>query len=430
MIIKSNFLKPDSGRTMTFLKNYYLETDIQGHIIYFGNDEDLISDIHNRELNDLSHKIILPGMIDLHTHIPQYPALGIGKGTLLNWLDNHIFPLEIKFNNAEYAYKLSEHFFNDCLKLGTTTVVAYSNSSYEGTDVAFKAAKKTGIRAFIGNSLMDMNVPEAIKIDTDSNISNSLKLIKKWNGENSDMLNYIITPRYALVCSEKLMQFAGKIATDTGLFIQTHLAENKEELRQIYKTYPDYNSYTDIYDKAGLLTQKSIFAHCIYLSDYEINLIKDKAGNIVHCPSSNRYLKSGVFPLRKMSRILKTGIGTDVAAGTSLSMLDEIKEAIETDKTYQIIEGKNEDNISPCEALWIATKGNAEILSIENETGDFEIGLSADLVVIDINKLGLDFNLINDENISGKIIYELGKTFADEVFIRGKSVYKNHKNQI
>ena len=425
MIIKSNFLKPVEGRTMSFLENYFLETDDAGNIKYFGKEEDVISVFQNREIIDMTDKVIIPGLIDLHTHIPQYPALGIGTGTLLEWLENYIFPQEIKFNNPEYAFHLSKKFFDDCIKFGTTTVTAYSNSSYEGTESAFKAADESGIRAFIGMSLMDMNVPESLKKDTESNIIDTLKLIKKWHGENSGMLKYIITPRYALICSERLMRLAGDIARETGLFIQTHLAENREELRQIYRAYPDYNTYTDIYDKAGLITRKSIFAHCIYLSDYEIELIKDNAGNIVHCPSSNRYLKSGVFPFRKMSSIIKTGIGTDVAGGTSLSMLSEIKEAIETDKTYQIIEGLEKDNLSPCEALWTATKGNAEILCIDYETGDFETGLSADLVAFKFDRFGLTIESLNSEAIAGKLVYQLGNCFADDVFIKGKLVFGN-----
>lgn len=430
MIIKSNFLKPGSNKKMLLLQNYYLEIDKLGKINYFGDNPQLINGFPNREINDMTDSIILPGLIDLHTHIPQYPAVGLGKGTLLNWLENYIFPLEAKFANSKYSFDQSLLFFKDCIKFGTTTVVAYSSSSYEGTNSAFRAAESVGIRAFIGLSMMDFNAPSELLNDTNANIDFAKKLIKQWHQTNSGMLNYIMTPRYALVCTENLMSTIGEIANNEHLFIQTHLAENKDELRNVISNFPSYNTYTDVYDKTGLLTERTILAHCLYLSDYEIDLISNKSANIAHCPSSNRYLKSGIFDYGNISKMIKTGIGTDVAAGTSLSMLSEIKEAIETTKTYSIFFESDSETLSASEAIWVSTKGNAEILALSKETGDFEQGLFADFVAFKLDRLMLDSEILNTENVTSKLIYLLGNNYANNVFIKGKQLFELENQQL
>ena len=425
MIIKSNFLKPTESKKMDFLQDYYLEIGTDGRIIYFGNDKARIDSYEGRNIIDMSDKVILPGMTDIHTHLPQYPALGLGKGALLQWLDDYIFPLEKKFSNDEYAYNSSINFYSDCIKFGTTTVVAYSNSSFIGTDSAFRAAKDIGIRAFIGMSMMDINAPNDVIHSTDENIINSTKLINKWHRNNSELLNYILTPRYALVCSEELMRKTAEIASLENIMVQTHLAENREELRNIKKLYPNYESYTEIYDKVGLINDNSILAHCIYLSDNEINLIREKNANIAHCPSSNRYLTSGIFPLDKFKDMIQVGIGTDVAGGTSLSMLNELKEAIETSKTYKMVEDHSVGVFEPEEAIWTSTKLNAKIMGLNMETGDFEIGLSADFVAYNIKSLQLEPVELNSLNISSKLIYLINNRYANNVFIRGKEIFKS-----
>ncbi len=425
MLIKSHFLKPNGNRSMNLLENHYLEIDCDGKICFFGNSTEGIVDFPNRFVLDMTDKVIIPGLIDLHTHIPQYPALGTGQGTVLEWLDRYIFPLEARFNDPEYAFYLSDVFFNDCIKLGTSTVVAYSSSSYAGTDSAFKAAKESGIRAFIGMSMMDLDSPKSLIHSTEDSILDAKKLMSKWHDTDSGRLSYIFTPRYALTCSEDMMKKIAEIAVSEDVFIQTHLAENKEEVRRVFDKFPNHNSYTDVYNNCGLLTDKTLLAHCIYLSDYELNLIKDKGSKIVHCASSNRFLKSGIFPFYHIRKFIPTGLGTDVAGGTSLSMLSEIKEVLETVKTHVITYNEYDENLCPTEALWYATKGNAQILGIDNETGDFEPGLFADFAAFSTDRLNILNESINCETVSCKIIYLLGNSNTDEMYIRGKRLYSS-----
>jgi guanine deaminase len=406
---------------MELYENYYLSYNDLGIIEYFGTNSNDIPNFENQELIDLSHQIIIPGLIDLHTHIPQYPALGIGTGTLLEWLENFIFPLETKFDNKEFAYNLSSIFFKECIKFGTTTVVAYSNSGYEGTDSAFQAAQNSKIKAYIGNSLMDFNLPENNSKSNFENIEISNKLIHKWHSE-SGKLKYILTPRYALVCSIELMKWVGATSKENNLKIQTHLAENKNELIEISKAYPQYPTYTDVYYNAGILGENTLLAHCIYLSDSEINLIKSTGSKIIHCPSSNKFLQSGIFPFMELKNNLPVGIGTDVAGGTSLSILSELKEAVETSKVYNLKSDSINEPLNPSEALWTATKGNSMHLGLDNHIGDFKIGLFADFISFDIERLNLFDSKLDADNISGKLLYLLTNQYVDSTYINGEKI--------
>ncbi len=424
-VIKSHFLKPGSYKKMELFENHYLAVDTEGKIRYFGINTESITDYNISELLDKTDCIIIPGLIDLHTHIPQYPAIGLGKGTLLKWLDDYIYPLETKFNNPEYAFILSKLFFEECLKYGTTKVTAYSNSSFDGTDSAFQAAFDSGIRAFIGMSMMDTNVPELLLKSTKKNIDDSLKLAGKWHGAGGDKLKYILTPRYALICSMELMKKTGEVSRKDGFYIQTHLAENIDELKKVAGMFPQCNTYTDVYHQAGMLNERTLLAHCIYLSDYEIELIRSNNANVVHCPSSNRFLKSGIFPFMNISELISVGIGSDVAGGTSLSMLHELKEAVETSKTYQLIHNHHAEILSSGEALWTATKGNAEILGISDFTGDFKTGMDADFATVKLDRIDIEFGNLSIDTITPKLLYLLGNKYVDSTYIKGKLLFGN-----
>ncbi len=421
MIIYSNFLKPNNSRSIDYFENYYLSFDNNGIINYFGNKFNEIQNFENDKLLDLTNHIILPALIDLHTHIPQYPAIGIGKGTLLDWLEQQIFPLEKKFDDIEYAYNLSLKVFEESIKFGTATIVAYSNLGYESTNSSFEAAKDMNIKAYIGNALMDFNLAKNLNKTTDYNIEISNKLIKKWHSE-SGKLKYILTPRYALVCSMKLMKWAAKISKENNIKIQTHLAENKDELKEVNKLYKNISNYTEVYNQAGILHDNTLLAHGIYLNDDEVKIIQSKGANIVHCPSSNRYLQSGILPLINMKNIVPIGLGTDVGGGVSLSMINEMKEAIETSKTFNITENISNNYLSAEEAIWIATKGNSKILKLDNEIGDFGTGKSADFICINKSRLNLNDNLSSND-IASKIIYQLSNQYVDSTYINGKKVY-------
>ncbi|MCO5252378.1 MAG: amidohydrolase family protein [Candidatus Kapabacteria bacterium] len=421
-ILRSNFLNPVNHEKCDFLSDYCLTIDEQGKIESIEPySEKAVSD--SDKLIDLSNCLVTPGFIDLHSHLPQYSAIGIGKGTLLSWLSNYIIPLESKFSDEQFAREQSVSFFNEALSLGTTTIVTYCSIHRNATSIAFETASDIGIRAFIGNSLIDLP-NEAGYFSALGNIKSDIDfLVNKYHLTNTERLRYIVTPRYAGSCTKELMSYCANFAKSNDLFIQTHLAENKSELELMKKLHPEFDKYTEIYDKTGLLTDKTLLAHCIYLEEAELAMIQNAGSIVCHCPTSNRYLSSGIMPLVDYQKIdLRIGLGTDVAAGYSLSMLNEAKEAIETSKSYDISKDVNGNDISASYAFYLSTKGAAENMNIADKVGAIQIGLDADLAIFELDSKQLS---ANSEDFLRSLIYNKFNQTAKAVLIAGKCVYGN-----
>ena len=321
---------------------------------------------------DRSNEYALPGFIDLHTHLSQYYIRGLYEPALLPWLNKYVFPEEERSKNIEYAEKLSRDFFSAMLKAGTTTCVIYTAPFFSACDMAFEIAKETGIRALIGMTMMDMNCPENLPQNSHKTLEESILLYEKWHGKNAK-LDYIFTPRFAPTCSLELMKEVVKYAIEHNAWIQTHLSENKEEIEMVKEIF-GYKSYTEVYQKAGLLTQHSIFAHCIHLGDEEIKMLAENKCKIAHCPDSNFFLKSGEFPLQKIEEAgIEYGLGSDVGAGTSLNMLYHTKMMNYRQSDYPVL---------PAKALYHITLGSAKLLGVDEIIGSLEIGKEADIVFL------------------------------------------------
>lgn len=321
---------------------------------------------------DRSNEYALPGFIDLHTHLSQYYIRGLYEPALLPWLNKYVFPEEERSKNIEYAEKLSRDFFSAMLKTGTTTCVIYTAPFFSACDMAFEIAQETGIRALIGMTMMDMNCPENLPQNSHKTLEESILLYEKWHGKNAK-LDYIFTPRFAPTCSLELMKEVAKYAIEHNAWIQTHLSENKEEIEMVKEIF-GFKSYTEVYQKAGLLTQHSIFAHCIHLSDEEIKMLAENKCKIAHCPDSNFFLKSGEFPLQKIEEAgIEYGLGSDVGAGTSLNMLYHTKMMNYRQSDYPVL---------PAKALYHITLGSAKLLGVDKIIGSLEIGKEADIVFL------------------------------------------------
>ena len=425
-IIKGKLLTAISPEIILFLDPGYLVISEEGVI------EDVRNDIpkgreHEQEYYDYSDKLLCPGFIDIHNHLPQFTLCGLYRGNLLEWLSDIVFPAEGRLSSPEVAERFAERFFWELLSKGTTTTSSYVTSHKDATDIAFQCAERSGIRAFLGNVLMDQNAPDYLIKDASVLLRDSEELIEKWNGRDG-RLHYVLTPRFAPSCSFDLLKGIGKIAKKRDAHIQSHLAESKEEIASVMEIFSDFENYTDVYYKAGLLTEKTIAAHCIYLDDGEIETLKRTGTKISHCPSSNRFLQSGIMPYRKLEKTgIPIGLGTDVGAGYSLSMFSEMREAIESSKTIHFLDSPN--NYKPMtsiEAFYLATLGGAKALSLEDETGSLEKGKSADFSVIDIAQLNvLNENFFsNPEDLISKLIYSNGENYIEKVFVKGKLVYK------
>jgi guanine deaminase len=324
------------------------------------------------EFIDLGGKRILPGFVDTHVHLPQFAIMGVGAGELLTWLNTYTYPEEARFADPEYAAKISEQFFDALVANGTTTAAIYASVHERATDIAFSTARRKGIRAFIGKVMMDRNTPEPLLEKTEDSIAASLRLFEKWDGAESGRLRYVFTPRYAAGCSMELMQRVGDVARERGAYLQSHLSENKDEVEWVRRLFPSCGSYAAIYDSAGLLTDRSIMAHCIHLSSDEITLLSRRRTAVAFCPYSNRSLRSGTMPYRTLRDAgLNISLATDVAGGPSLSMLEQMREAMAAAQ------------IPWEEALYLATLGGAKALGLAGEIGNFEAGKDADFVVVD-----------------------------------------------
>ena len=328
------------------------------------------------EFIDHGTKRILPGFVDTHVHLPQFRIMGVGAGDLLTWLNTYTYPEEARFSSPYYAAEVSGEFFRALVDNGTTTACVYSSVHATATHFAFCAAKGIGLRAFIGKVMMDRNSPEAFLEDTEESIAASLRLCEEWDGAEGGRLRYVFTPRYAPSCSVELMTRVGRLARDRGVFVQTHLSENKDEVSWVRQLFPSYGSYTAVYDSAGLLGERSIMAHCIHLSSDEIALLSRTRTNVAFCPYSNLTLRSGTMPYKALRDAgLSVSLGTDVAGGPSLSMLDQMQQAVAAAA------------IPWSEALYLATLGGANALGLDREIGNFEAGKDADFIVVDGNSV-------------------------------------------
>jgi guanine deaminase len=370
-----------------------LDTYNPGYLVVAGekietlNDRDPRQELPNAQFIDFRKKTILPGFVDTHVHLPQFAIMGKGSGELLPWLNTYTYPEESRFADPEYARRITQDFFAALLANGTTTAAIYSSVHEEATDIAFSVAREKGLRAFIGKVMMDRNSPTILEERTEDSIAASVRLFEKWEGADGGRLRYVFTPRFAGSCSMRLMKRVGEIANEHGAFVQSHLSENKDEVEWIGRLFPELPSYTSVYDSAGLLSERSIMAHGIHLSAEEIRLLVQRRTNVAFCPYSNLTLRSGTMPYRTLRDAgLTISLGTDVAGGPSLSMLEQMTQAEDAAK------------ITHEEAIYLATLAGAKALGLSNRIGSLEPGKDADFVVVD----------------GGSI---------DQVYVRGKLVY-------
>jgi guanine deaminase len=398
-----------------------------GKILFVGTDDEARAQFPASALHSFPEgTLLMPGLVDTHVHLPQYEAAAIGTGELLDWLNTYIFPLEVRFADDTYAREKSARFFRDALSLGTTTMSVYCSSQRNAAERAFEAAFEAGIRVCMGKTMMDFGAPENILFSAQENIEDSLAVAKLWHEKDGGRLQYTLTPRFAGSCSRELLRRTGDVARAEGLRIQTHLSENPSELRYIAELFPEYSSYTDVYFANGILTERTIMAHSIYLSEQEKSLLKAHQCSLSHCPCSNRFLQSGVMALRKnMREGFKIGLGSDVAGGYSLSILNEAKEAAESSKTWNILHrGEEVPAVSAQETLWLATLGGAEALGLDSIIGNFTVGKEADFIAVAGSDTFPHYSSFDapSERIA-RLVYGAHRDTVFATFVRGKQVF-------
>jgi guanine deaminase len=323
-------------------------------------------------------RLIMPGFIDTHIHFPQTEMIAAYGAQLLEWLSKYTFPTEGKFKDKAYAQEIASFFLDELLKHGTTTALVFTTVYPQSVDAFFEEASRRHLRMIAGKVLMDRRAPDFLTDTPETAYTASKQLIEKWH--KHDRLLYAITPRFAVTSSDEQLRLAGKLLAEfPDVYMHTHLSENVNEVRLVAELFPESKGYLDVYDRAGLVGDKSVFAHGVQLTDAEFQRLSEAHSAIAFCPTSNLFLGSGLFNLKKAKSVeapVKVGLGTDVGGGTSFSMLQTASEA------YKVTQLRGE-NLSAFQALFLATLGGARALSLENTLGNFEPGKEADFIVID-----------------------------------------------
>src|SRR5437588_12099135 len=373
---------------------------------------------------------IFPGLIDCHTHLPQYSVVARGESELLPWLRQHIFPVEREFTGPR-AREEAPLFFHELARNGTTTVMAYAAIYEDSCDVGFEAARKSGVRTILGKMMMDLGSYGQLQPKKVLSISllESERLCRKWHGAENGLLEYAFSPRFAVTCSEKMMRGAAELAARFGAYLQTHLAENREELEKVHHLHMSARDYTHVYEKCGLLTSHTVLGHCIHLNPREVAVIAAARSSVAHCPSSNLFLGSG---LMKLDQLLKAGInvglGSDVAGGPKLNMWQVMRAAIEVQKARSAYE-PNLRPLGPSEALYFGSHGGACALGKSTIIGTLDAGKEADLIVVDLATLMPYPNpnalaQLAPEDVVALCIYRGGPQANLETYVRGKCIYQ------
>lgn len=350
-----------------------------GHISKVGQAAQLLPELNQHiDVEHLPNHLIVPGFIDIHTHYPQTEMVGAYGKQLLSWLDDYTFPTEMKFADERYARSTAKVFIDELLRNGTTTAMVFGTVHPESVHAFFKEAEKRKLRMIAGKVCMDRNAPAPLCDDAESAYQQSRALIGRWHGVAR--LQYALTPRFAPTCTAEQLSHLGQLLCEhEGLYVHTHLAENADEVAWVAELFPHARSYLDVYEQAGLLSRRSVFAHGIHLDDEDCKRLSENGSAIAHCPTSNLFLGSGLFDLQKMEHLgVNVGLGTDIGGGTSFSMLRTMDEAYK----IQQLRGAT---LSPFKALYLATLGGARALDLDSVIGNFESGKEADFIMLNLH---------------------------------------------
>lgn len=380
----------------------------------------LSDEYKNIEVEDLGDKIIIPGFNDIHLHAPQYPNLGLGLDKeLLPWLETYTFPEEAKNIDPEYAKKEYKLFVKSLWKYGTTRAVVFASLHQEATEILMDYFNEVGMGAYVGKVNMNRNSPDNLIETTKDSIERTENILKKYNDKNA-LVQPIITPRFVPSCDTELMNALGNLAEKYDVKVQSHLSENKGEIAWVKDLHPESKNYADVYDKAKLFGQQpTVMAHCIYVTEDEMDLMAKNQVYVAHCPTSNFNLSSGIAPIRKfLNKNIPVGIGTDISAGHTVSMMTTIVTAIQASKMYWLYVNDDEECLSTTEAFYLATKGGG---SFFGKVGSFEKDYEFDALVIDDSSLS-DYNKRTIEERVQRFIYTGDDRQISKRYVRGKEL--------
>jgi guanine deaminase len=366
------FAAPSAAPGVRFRPEHWLLVDDTGRIAgTTGTDP-------GPECTRIEHpgRLVMPGFIDTHVHSPQLDVIASYGTELLDWLDTHTFPAERAHADPDAARAGAERFLHALLAHGTTSAAVYPTVHKASADALFEAADQRRMRLVAGKVLMDRHAPDGLRDDVERAEHDCRELIERWHG--TGRLAYAVTVRFAPTSTPAQLQMAGRLLSDVpGLYFQTHVAENRDEVRWVAELFPDARSYLDVYDRHGLLGERSILAHGIWLDDADRARLAASGAQVAHCPSSNLFLGSGLFDWRAAHDAgVRVSVATDVGGGTSLNLLRTLADAYKV----QALAGTR---LTAWKALHAATRGAAEHLGLAGEIGSLEPGTLADLAIWD-----------------------------------------------
>ncbi|MFN4204055.1 MAG: guanine deaminase [Tabrizicola sp.] len=346
-----------------------------GHIVAVGEADDLRARYPQARRHDHGDRLISAGFIDAHVHYPQTAIIASWGKRLIDWLNSYTFPEEMRFADPAYAEEIANRYLDLVLARGTTTVCSYATIHPASVDAFFAAAQARGLRAYAGKTCMDRNAPEGLRDTAKSAYDDSKRLLQKWHGV--DRLSYVITPRFSPTSTPEQLAALGALWREyPDCLMQTHLSEQTDEIAWVRDLFPQSRDYLDTYEAQGLLREGAVYGHAIHLTDRERARLAEAGASLVHCPTSNTFIGSGLFDMG-LAQSLRVGLATDTGGGSNFSMLHTMAAA------YEVAQLRGQ-SLHPAQLWWLATQGSARALHAEDRIGNIAPGMEADLVVIDL----------------------------------------------
>jgi guanine deaminase len=393
---------PDSA-TLRFIDDALVEVDDDGRFV-------VVEAYDGRPVHeDLRPAVLLPGFVDAHLHFPQTRIVGSASGPLLEWLDRSTFPEEARFADGAHAQEVAAEFTTRLAAAGTTLSMVYSSVHPDACHALFEALEAAGLRAIAGPVLMDAHSPEELLLPVDEAMAALERLVAEWHGRD-DRLQVAVIPRFALSCTMEMMQAGAALAKAHGLWVTTHLSENPVECQIACERFGTAD-YLSVYDHAGLLHDRSVYAHCIHLSDGEWDRFRAAGATVAHCPDSNAFLGSGGMPIGAVqARSIPLVMGSDIAAGRSFQIPRALSHAYDN----ALRQGQP---LSLAQLLWMGTRGAALALH-HPQVGAIEVGLEADMVLYEVPWWAADA-----EGVLASVFFDHDRPGPVATWVRGRQVH-------
>lgn len=349
-----------------------------GRIVASGSWSEVRGQCADASVVDARDAVLLPGFVDCHVHFPQLRVIGALGLELMEWLRSAALPQEARLADVGYAASVADEFVRGLARNGTTTALVFGSHFAGAQEALFVATSAIGLRVASGLVVSDRGLRPELEVSPEVAFESSRRLIERWHGR--ELIRYAVTPRFSVSCSDAMLEVCGELAHSVeGLLFTTHLNETRAEIELVAELFPWARDYLETYERYGLLGRRSVFAHDVHPGERELGRLAAAGASVAHCPSSNSFLGSGLFPFRRhLEAGVRVALGTDVGAGTGLSMLKEGLVAYHV----QMLAGSDGERLGPAELLWLATGAGAAALGVSEETGDLTPGKSADFVLV------------------------------------------------